>query len=1697
MKSRLLVACLLVVCAAAFAADAPLRVFIRAGKKTHGPAENGLHDHPTFLKDWTQLLKERGAVANGKIGFPSAEELENTDVLVFFSEEGGAIKADDRANLDKFLKRGGGIVALHDSVCGNDAHWWKTIIGGAWQHGYSKWLEYEVPIYYTSVPNPITEGASNFEFDDEIYFDLHMMPEAKILAGSWTPDKRATKGNRVLQHIYDVSPQMWTYEKDGYRAFVSIPGHHYKSFNLPHYRSIVLRGIAWAGKREVNSLCKSEELASLRYPEGGPTAPEKESAKLDLHPDFNISLVASEPLINKVINIDWDPAGRMWVAETPEYPNGRRGIRNDQRGNEWKDHGGLVAEAGRQERPAKDRISMLIDSNGDGIADKKEVFYEGLELVTSFVFHRDGVIVSQAPDILWLRDTDNDGKADKVERLYTGLGTSDTHAVINNLRWGFDGWIYATHGYSSGRVRSEGGKEFGTIGSGVVRFKPDGSAFEQYCSKGGNTWGLDITSDNEVLFTQPTSNDLLNHTVLPEWVLARGKVGNTPAYKAVIHDRKSNPVIKHENFAYVQIDLVGKFTAAAGCAIYEGGAWPSEWNYNYFTTEPTINLAHHEVVKPSGATFTASMTRDAEFIGGRDKWFRPIETRMGPDGALYVVDFYNQAVIHNDTRGPKHNGVNAAVRPDRDHYFARIWRVNHKQAKPAPMPNLSKASTTELVTALEHPNRAVRFTAHRLLNENPTEEVITKLKVRPISEDPAAWVHRVWLLANAGQMPDMIMNAALSDNRPAVRKNAMRVVAQGIPSGPNAKQAILKRLDDEDPRVRLEAIVALGSLPVDADTAKALVKIYPTLGDNWMESAVAGVASKNPQPFISAALTSENPETYRGLVNVITAQAAQKAEMDPDSVALVVMAAAEAPASADSLKISIFDSLAKSLRSSTTPRWTEPLRLAFQTLLKSSNTSVPAAALPLIARWDKGGSMASDVKSLVNDSLAKLNDSTQNDEQRAQLASSLLASRQLNDEIVPSVTKIVGSSASPALQKKVAESLGATTEPAVGAAFATAFSNLSPDVQETVFGQITKRGDWSLAFVDALKAGKVTLASLNPAAVHRLRTHSDAAVAKRANEVIDELRGPELKEKNALITKLEAEVSKPGNVENGHKLFTANCAVCHTFNGEGKQLAPDLSGMGVHGAHELLVHILDPNRMVEDNYMAVSVETKDGESYDGIIGRENRASVVLRNALGDTEIKTSDIKSRRSTGRSLMPEGFEALGSESLRDLLTYMIGGDARYRVIDMKSAFTSDSRQGLFTSPDQLNDTLRFRKFGIVKAGDVPFAVENPAKVTTGRNLVVLKAAQGHAKTMPQKVEITDVNIKASRLHFLGGVAGWGYPCCGDNKNLEAAKITVTYTDGGSEEFVLRNGVEIVDFINSNNEVPGSKMVQDLVSNGQIRTFSRDLKKGGTISKITLESYGNIIAPLFAAITAETGPVTARVADASAAANIATDATPAKKMEWGSGTKVLLVGGGSSHDFTKFFNQADTAILKAAGYSVNYTEDPATTARELANADVVVLSVNKTGWDTPDVRKAVFDFVDAGKGIVLLHPGVWLNYPKWPEYNAQIVGGASRSHDRLGEFEVKVLNTSHPITKGVPESFRVTDELYYFNPDPKGAAVEVLAETSVSTGTKKAHPSVWIVKHSKTRIAGIALGHDARTHDLPAFQTLLRNAVAWTSGK
>ena len=1639
------------------AAADPLRIFIRSGPKSHGP---GAHDYPRFLKEWVPLLNERGARATGSETFPTKAQLDDTDVLILHKQEAGNIEDPaDRRNLNDFLARGGGVVVIHAGAVSRDPDWFKGIVGGSWRNGTTRWLEGPMHLYFTDRDSPITKDASNWSMDDEIYYDMDILPEARILAAAYTPkplgrnaafQKRAdelTGGGKVVS-IYDVQPQMWTYEHtaDGgrtpYRAFVSIPGHLYENFNRPNYRSILLRGIAWAGKRaNVDELLKKDELGDgLRYVEGGPTAPAKAAATIEVHPEFDLTLVAAEPLIQKAMNIDWDHRGRLWVSETPEYPNGRR-LPNTE---PWKDSGSLRR---RQDRDPEDTISILSDTNGDGVMDRKHVFADKLELVTGFVLHRSGVIAATAPDIWYLEDTNGDEIADKRTKLYTGLGTADTHAVINNLRWGLDGWIYATHGYSVGTVTSpDGTKTFGRDGSGVVRFKPDGSAFEQFSSRGGNTWGLDITWDGQVFWTQPTSGTVFFHTVLPESVLAKGRVPGTTSWKGMITGQNTYPLMSWPEQAYVQIDLVGQFTAAAGCAVYDGGAWPDKWRYAYFTGEPTLNLVHQQFVKPDGVSYTTQKEtgrEQTEFIRSKDLWFRPIETRVGPDGALYVVDFYNQAVIHNDTRGPLHGPANAAVRPDRDHFFGRIWRVQHKQAAKLAVPVLNRENLAQLIQVMEtSPNAHVKKTAWRLAQENHA-----------------------------------------SDPRLAqIRK----------PMGSKALELYERSRGVTTPAQR-----------------KAVLDSFAVATDNWTRSALVAAATEQAHSYVAEALTHDRPQPLTDFVVAVVPAAL------PDHAGRLLVAAAGAGPAAVTLKASVVRAVARmdggaiALDATTTK--------ALEKLLDDPATT--AAALPIVAKWDKAGVLRTKADGHAQRMLRDLGDATANDERRADSAGSLLAVPARRAQALSVIAPMLSDPAVPAsLQGRLIGALGEAPGSDVDAVLVAALARSNSTL---LFEQLLKRPDSSVALLTAMKEGKVTLAGLGPANVARLRTHPNRQVALQAAALLDAL-SPAARAKGDIVAALLPEIEKPGDGAKGKTLFTGACSTCHKFGDVGKSAAgPPLDGMGAHGRAELLAHIIDPNREVDPSFWQWNVTTRRGEALVGVIASENAAGLTLRSAAGDVEIKKEDIATRENTRRSLMPEGLEALGAEVLRDILTFLVGDDQKFRVVDLRPAYTADSRRG-FRREDERDETVTLHKFGDVSVAGVPFFVMDPAKSANGANLIALKGGPGLGNLsddFPQRVEIPTA-VTAASLHFLGGVGGWAWPTGGPGGNAArgtpAMKVVVFFADGTSEEHVLKNGEHFADtFVRA--EVPLSTDAGDFTRRGQLRYFALNLAKKGALSKIVLESFDTDIVPATVAITAGAEPVPGKPPAPSPerrAPNARVGAArghpkeggrgdaplpETKPIVWAAGkAKVLIIGGGIAHDFGRFFGGADRATIEAAGFSVNYTEDRDQAAAEIGNADVAVISVNRQFFDTPAYRKALFDFAAAGKGLVMLHPGTWYGFAQWPELNATIVGGGARGHDRIARFSVNATKPDHAVMKGVPASFEVEDELYYVNAEadkipPGTASIEVLAETSPSVRFKQPHPAVWITRHPTARIVGIALGHDERVHDHQAFKTLLANAVTW----
>ena len=1719
----------------------PLRVFIRGGVKTHGP---NAHEHERFLNDWKVLLAERGMKTDGAMDFPSAEQLEQTDVMVMYAEAAGNITPEQRPILEKFIKRGGGLVIIHTASVANKpdtSPYWKSIIGGSWVQGQTKWKEGPMNLYYVENErigggHPITKGASNFKLDDEIYYDMDISPDVRVLATAYTPKvkegKKAPEGAKV--NVYDIQPQMWVYERTAeggtkpYRAFVTIPGHLYSTFSLPQYRAILMRGIAWAGHREnIDEFCTKEELDALTYPSGGPSRPADERAQLEINPDFNMTLVASEPLITKPICLNWDPSGRMWIAESPEYPNGRRGMRPDYRGKEWKDHGGLDPDPGTQERAAHDKISILTSSKGDGVMDTKQVFYEGLDLVTGFVFYKDGVIVTQAPDILFIHDPGPDGKARKVEKLYTGLGIRDTHAVINNPRWGWDGWIYATHGYSSSEhvMNGAGTKDFGTIGAGVVRFKADGSKIEQYSSKGGNTWGLQITADNRVMWTQPTSGQLLMHTLLPESTLARGKIGNTTSFKVVINSDKVYPLMAWDLLPYVQIDWVGSFTAAAGCAIYDGGAWPSEWNGSYFVTEPTVNIVHQRFLDPTGSSYTWHKQpgrEETEFVRSKDMWFRPIEARIGPDGALYILDFYNQAVIHNDTRGPDHNNVNAAVRPDRDHYFGRIWRIDHKDAIKLQVPDLSKAGIGELVKALENPNRTVRMTANRLIAEHwnsharqepeDSPKLAAALETLLKSLDPQVQIAALWTKYRTHLATSYAeMDQLFSDSDAAVRRNAANIVEARLNDAHSRPKAgamipfesqLSKLLTDEDGQVRIAAMRALTSeITLDPSTAEALVEAWPKFEDDFQKSGAVAAASQNPAAVISAALESKEESTLVPYVKAVTQSIGS-----PEDAANLVLALAAKPASADSLKRLVLDTLSKSFNE--TPGMTPQLSAALSKLIGSS---VNGAALPLAAKWDKSGALQPQITKLSDELLTTLTDSKASDDARLPAAQSLVGLRGTNAKILPAIIAQLGQDGTANFKRELIRVLGETNDTSVGVALSAGYSKLPADAQSAAFDAVLKRADWTNAFLNAVEAKEIDTTTLGPANAYRLRAHPDKAVAKRANALLDKLN-PMAKARKEAVAKLLPIAEQKGDAEHGKQLFTATCTICHNFHGVGADIGPGLTGMGTHGAEELLVAIVDPNAEVDPSFVQWNIETKDGQTYAGVIATENPASITLKSLAGVQQIKTADIKSKVNTGRSLMPEGFEGLGGEALRDIITYLQSVDgAHFRILDLHGAFTASTSGGLYKAESDKKDTFDFVKTGTVSLNGIPFSVDSPEKAAGGQNIIVLKGGPegSYSKTLPQKVDIKVGGFKANRLHFLGGVTGWGFN--GNNHDDNAVlEITVHTMQGQRETLTCKNGVEFADYIRRV-DVPGSKYAEGVVQKHQMRWFTKQLSGPMDIDKITLESTNSSAAPTIVAITAELADGTAP-ATAPAPAPVAAAAPQAAKAEApfvpqftdpvpqppatrpANGPRVLLVGGGSSHDFVKFFGESDKKTLAPAVGWVDFTQNANGVPAILDRVDVLVWSANQPVSSA--TCKALIDYANSSKGIVALHPGTWYAWKNFPEWNAQIIGGGTRGHDKLGPFTVKITDPNSPITKGVTPSFEITDELYNYNADPAATPIEVLA-TATSPNSGKTFPQVFIVKHPKARIVGITLGHDARAHDLPEFQALLKNAVTWAGGQ
>ena len=776
--------------------------------------------------------------------------LKRYDAFMLYGNISTITPAQEKALLD-YVNEGGGFVPVHSaSACFGNSPRFIALVGGKFQS--------HAPInaFTTTIvapDHPIMKGfAGVVTTGDEPYVHSQHNPQ-----------------NRTVLELRDNEPYTWIRTEGKGRVFYTAWGHDERTWANPGFQDLMARGIRYAAALapvEAAPAAKPAGVAVFEYEDstdtkrvpnysnqagsasGGanpwpliqkPLPPEQSMQHIIVPGGFELQLFASEPDIKKPIAMAWDERGRLWIVETVDYPSNL--LPPGERGN--------------------DRIVICEDTNGDGKADKFSVFADGLNLPTSLTFANGGIIVHQSPQTLFLKDTDGDGKADVSQVLLTGWGRNDTHAVASNLQYGPDNWIWGTVGYSNfnGTV---GGQNV-QLGQGIYRFKADGSAMEQVRRMNNNTWGLGF-NEAGIPFASTANGNPSNY--MPIAARYYQPAGLTAAQLGPIADSsRFLPVTPKVR----EVDNFNAYTAAAGHAVYTARSYPKEyWNRIAFVTEPTGHLVGQFNLTPNGADFSSHNPMNL-FVSD-DEYSAPIMAEVGPDGSVWVIDWYNYIIQHNPTPAGYQNGPGGAyVNPLRDKQHGRIYRVVWKAGKPSQQQDLSKATPAQLVATLRNDNLLWRRHAQRLLVERGNRDVVAGLVglIKDTSMDEIGLnvgaIHAIWTLQGLNALDSDAaardaVAAALKHPSAGVRRNAVAALPHTA-AGANALAAA-DLLRDSDAQVRLAAMLALADTPNLPEAGKALhdgLTGTPLALDRWSADAAKMAGNAQAASFMLAVTPQE------------------------------------------------------------------------------------------------------------------------------------------------------------------------------------------------------------------------------------------------------------------------------------------------------------------------------------------------------------------------------------------------------------------------------------------------------------------------------------------------------------------------------------------------------------------------------------------------------------------------------------------------------------------------------------------------------------------------------------------------------------------------------------------------------------------------------------------------------------------------
>jgi putative membrane-bound dehydrogenase-like protein len=798
------------------------------------------------------------------------QELNRYQAIMLYNNHTTVSRAQLTALL-KFVSDGGGLVVLHcASASFQNSEEFIRLVGASFKsHGTGTF-----GVTRVAESHPVVAGVPTWESWEETYVHTKHNPI----------DRTVLEVRRENGHD---EPWTWvrTYGKG--RVFYTAWGHDERTWMQPGFQMLVERGVRWSiGDKAMTQVASGPALKMVDLAVPLPTykkpptpwntldtavlkaqaaLPTPQSLALQtLRPRFSVKPFAYEPMIGNIVDFAWDARGRLWVVETSDYPNN------------------VLPDS----VPGNDRILILEDTDRNGQADRVKVFAKGLNLATSMVFANGGVMVGQAPHMLFFKDTNGDDVADERKVLFSGWPRTDTHGAISNLRYGFDNQVWGSVGYNGFRgTVGPTTYERGQFGAGYFRLPVDGSNLEYVARTSNNTWGLGVTEDNFV-FGSTANSRPSNFVHIP--LRYYRAVGMRDTVLPDITDRYDVfPVTE-----IMQVDQFGKYTAGAAHEIYTARAFPREyWNRVAFVAEPTAHLIGMFELSDNGSAFRAK--NRWSFMASRDAWTAPVQVKVGPDGAVWVSDFHTLVAQHNPTprnmQGCCQTGPGQAYEtPNRDRLHGRLYRIMYDSAPAAasaPM-RLDNATPAQLVRALTNDNLFWRLTAQRLLVERGKTDVVPALialannqTVDSLGLNVGA-LHALWTMHGLGLTGDALTAARKALYHPAasIRRAALMMLPRGddLLNGIFTAGILPDRtspwpvdytvpttiLQDADAHVRLEALLVLAEMPGSPRAASAAADMImnpDNARDAWMPDAVAMVGAKQGGDFLTGLVKRRMP----------------------------------------------------------------------------------------------------------------------------------------------------------------------------------------------------------------------------------------------------------------------------------------------------------------------------------------------------------------------------------------------------------------------------------------------------------------------------------------------------------------------------------------------------------------------------------------------------------------------------------------------------------------------------------------------------------------------------------------------------------------------------------------------------------------------------------------------------------------------